>query len=178
MKLTQTKELSMSNTTSTAEITTTPAVIPVVKVEKVDHSIIVKTLNLPKEISVVTKSSCTVFTNANGVRWYLKGTRTLETTKKLPLKAFIPFPAERIAKCHLGNSVGIIKLEGNKNLEDILSTHFLKASKPVVISAKEPVKAEIKVEATKKPKAKSAKKIVPVVETPIIPSTPETTLVA
>jgi hypothetical protein len=89
----------------------------------------------------------------------------------------MPFPAERIANCHLGNSVGIIKLEGNKNLEDILNNHFLKATKPVkATTAKEPVKVEVS--ATKKPKAKTAKKINPVVETPVIPPAPETTSVA
>jgi topoisomerase IA-like protein len=172
----------MSNQTSTAEIisTETSSTPVAIKVEKIDHSIIVKTLNLPKEITVNQKSSCTVFTNANGVRWYLKGTRTLETTKKLPLKAFMPFSDERIANCHLGNSVGIIKLEGNKNLEDILSTHFLKAVKPAKVS-KATAKVEVaKVEAVKPVKAskKSAKKVIPVIEAPAITPAPETTLAA
>jgi hypothetical protein len=173
----------MSTTTSTAEIISTETsatpVTPAAKIEKVDHSIIIKTLNLPKEITVNQKSSCTVFTNANGVRWYLKGTRTLETTTKLPLKAFMPFSDERIANCHLGNSVGIIKLEGNKNLEDILSKHFLKVAKPAKVS-KATAKVEVKVEAAKSVKVskKSAKKIIPVIEAPAIITAPEATLVA
>jgi len=170
-----------STTTSTPVVSTTPikkakapktakpetAKVEVVKAPK--PSLDIKTLKLPKSITLTEMKSCIVLKNAKNNKWYIKGNRTLEINSAIPAleDRIEKFSPKIIANCHLGNSIGTIKLVDNSDLESILK-HFASTeaiSRTAKVEEKKPAKKA-------KAKAKTAK--IPAT-TPVqeIPSTPE-----
>jgi len=128
-----------------------------VKAEVVKPSLDIKTVKLPKGVTLTQMKSCIVLKNAKNNKWYIKGNRTLEINTAIPAldERLEKFSKVVKAKCHLGNSVGTIKLVDNKDLEAILK-HFI---------ATEPKAKAVKVAPAKKAKVKAAKaKPAPVVE--------------
>ena len=125
---------------------------PEVKVEKKDIDL--KTLTAPKGITVTAKSSCIIFQNEKGVKWYLKGhTMEVTTAKGLEKRAEL-LSKERLESGRMGKIIGMIrKVQDNQDINSILS-HLLLATPT---AKKEVKKVEINTPTTSTPTPQEVK---------------------
>jgi hypothetical protein len=141
-----------------------------VKEVKVKAEIIIKDLKLPKAVEIKECKTCSVITNANGNKWYLKG-KTLQITQPLAdLNDRIEkFPKEVIEKGHLGKVTCFIKVTDTADLQTILDSFKDSAGPEKKAKVEKPAK-------TKKVKADKATKTeeTPAVTEAEIPATTET----
>lgn len=138
----------------------------VVKIAK--PVIVIDDLKLPKEIIITKHSSCVSFVNANGNKWYLKGS-TLEITtlpKELESRA-TKFTQDVIEKCHLGYVTAVIRdVKDTNDLQSIMKsfTNSVNATKLAKdLERQEAAKAKAEQKAIDKAAKIAAKKI----ETPV-----------
>lgn len=140
----KTTETTIVKKTTKSKKTEKPA-----KVEKVKAEIIIKDLKLPKAVEIKECKTCSVITNANGNKWYLKG-KTLQITQPLAeLKDRIEkFSKEVIAKGHLGHVTCFIKVTDTADLQSIISAFKDSAGPEKKAKAEKPAKTK-KVKTTK-----------------------------
>ena len=125
-------------------------------VKEAKPEIVIKDLVLTKDITVKEMKSCVAVTNAKGNKAYLKG-HSLEISTVIPglEDRTTYFKKNIIEKCHLGNSIGLIKnVADTKDLQNILKL-FAK-----VEGIKKPAKEEKPVAKTAKKTVKTTKKVV------------------
>lgn len=152
-----------TKTTETSTTTTTPVVEKVVK-----EDINIKNLAPIKDLTVTEKTSCTIFENANKVRWYLKGHTMEVTTNILPDRIEL-LSEERLASGRMGKIIGVIrKVKDNNELLAILN-HLIPLTLPIkTAKVKEVILAPEVVKDTKKTAKTKAKKVTKI-------TSPETT---
>ena len=175
-----TSSVQETSTTSTPVVSTTPvkkakapktAKVEVVKAPKL--SLDFKTLKLPKSITLTEMKSCIVLKNAKNNKWYIKGNRTLEINSAIPAleDRIEKFSPKIIANCHLGNSIGTIKLVDNSDLESILK-HFASTeaiSRTAKVEEKKPAKkAKAKAKTAKIPATTPVQEIPSTLELPTV----------
>jgi len=139
---TKTKETVMSKATKVEAVAVVKAVKePKVKVIKEKVIINMADLKLPEGVAIRQCTTCSVLTNANGNKWYLKG-KTLQIT--MPLVEMkdrtVPYSKEDLENGHLGKVTCYTKVTDTNDLQSILAVFATSAGLP----KKEPKPAKVK----------------------------------